>query len=826
MTDRYDRFFAVVNRRRRWILAAAAALLVLSAFSLLRLRFDMDLLSQLPAGSPALRDYRSTLEAFGAYDHLLVVVTGETSKISDFADALAQKFQRLPEIGSVRYRIDLEDVRRGWLEPHRYELLTEKDYRVLRERLEPQAIEERVAAFRRILAAPMSVGARRWLTGDPFGIEEILGRSLERRYADPLFRPASDRFLSPSGDALLMILRPQRSAFDTVFAESLMASVRKAEDELLTGSFAGSGVAVGHTGSYVYALADRKVLEKDIGLYFLFAPIAVLLVFHLGLRTLRVLPFVALPLLLSTAIAFALSLLLFRSLNMISVAFAGIFYGLGVDSSIHFYSTLRQQMAARPERDPAALGAAVTATLREIGVANLVASTTTAAAFFVIGFSDFTGVSQLGTMTGIAMLLNIVGTFVLLPALVIAWGPGAVPATAPPGALIEGCGRLAEALANRRRGVLAGALLVLVAGALGTLWLRLDTDFTHLRPGAGEGERVERLLQDQFGRVDAQGIIVNPAENLEGALEAAERVAAKLEQYRGEGLLRSYSTLTTFFPSRATAERRLAQFQALPRVEAASRLRLALERSGFETEAFQGFFRDWLRDDRPPFEIREDAPLAPLFEQHLRASGGKIQLATYFVPAPGVSLSTIAPRLRADLPGTPLVVTGRALAEEEFSQLLRREFRGFLAAALLVNFLFVFVAERSVIRSLALLAPTLLALVAFTGLVGTFGLSIDPVNVIVLPLLIGLGVDNSVYLVAYVRHEGDVRAGMARGTGPLLLAVATTVVGFGSLAFSRYPALSRLGLYAGIGLVLCMLASLILVPAMMEILGRRQARES
>src|SRR5262249_17894108 len=163
--------------------------------------------------------------------------------------------------------------------------------------------------------------ARRWILEDPLGVEELVGRSIERRYADPLFQPSGEYFLAPGGDALLLVVRPVRSAFDTIFTERLLAEVSDAEADLLADRFRASGVRVGHTGSYVYALADREVLESDFRIYFLFAPLAVLVIFHLGLRTLRVLPFVTFPLALTTALTFALSLVLYRGLNMISIAF-------------------------------------------------------------------------------------------------------------------------------------------------------------------------------------------------------------------------------------------------------------------------------------------------------------------------------------------------------------------------------------------------------------------------------------------------------------------------------------------------------------------------
>ncbi len=823
----YERLVAAVDRRHRAVLIVSALLLAGSALSLLRLRLDMDVLSQLPAHSQALGDYRRFLQSFGAFDSLVVLVSGEPARLVPFAEALAQKLERMSDIGSVRYRVDLDEVRRKFLEPHRYALFDEADFAELARRLEPAAIEERVRGLKRALAMPMNLGARRWLVDDPLGVGDLAGRTIERRYADPLFQPSGEYFRSGDGGSLLLLVRPVGSAFDTIFAERLLAEVRAAEADLLDGSFRGAGITVGHTGSYVYALADKKVLQADLRVYFVFAPLAVLLIFHLGLRTLRIVPFVTFPLLVTTAVTFALSLLLFRGLNMVSVAFAGIFYGLGIDSSIYFYGLLRDKTAARAPLDAAGVRAAVAETLREIGGASVVASATTAVAFLVVGFSDFTGVSQLGIMTALAMALNVVATFVLLPAMVFAWGLRAIPARlARPSRFALACARWSERFAERRVTVLAVTAALLVVGVLGAAGNRLDTDFTHLRPGGGEAERVEQAIREQFGRVDARGIVLVRGTDVETCLRGAERVAAALERYRALGLVALYSTLTAFVPSVETAERRLARFRSLPRARAAAALRRTLEAQGFDASAFAPFLDDLVREVRPPIAVDEvrAGPLAGLLEQHLRDAGADgASVATYFVPGPGVSLAEVSARLHADLPDDPLTVTGRELAEQEFAALLERELVWFLAATLALNLLLVLAAERHLLRALALLAPTLVALVLYLGLIGAFGIAIDPINVIVLPLLIGLGVDDSVYLVAHVRHAGGLDAGVRRGAAPLLLAVATTVAGFGSLGLSHFPALSRLGWLAALGLSLCVLATLVLVPALMTLLAGRSA---
>jgi len=304
--------------------------------------------------------------------------------------------------------------------------------------------------------------------------------------------------------------------------------------------------------------------------------------------------------------------------------------------------------------------------------------------------------------------------------------------------------------------------------------------------------------------------------DLEEGLRVTERVAATLENYRREGIVQSYSTLAAFLPSHETVEKRLARFRSLPRAAAAAELRGALVDEGFDPQAFEAFLEDLGREDRPELTLdgQQDGPLAPILDQHLRRIDGGERIVTLLVPAPGVPLAAIRDRLAADLPGAPLTVTGRDLVEAEFARLLRRELVWFLAAALVLNFAVVLAAERNVTRAAAILCPTLVALVLYLGVIGVLDVAIDPVNLVVLPLLIGLGVDDSVYLVAHARHGGGLVCGTRRGALPLLVAVGTTVAGFGSLGLSRFPALHRLGWLAALGLTLCMLATLVLVPAL------------
>ena len=122
-------------------------------------------------------------------------------------------------------------------------------------------------------------------------------------------------------------------------------------------------VRVRYTGSYVFALEDAATFKADISRYTILSLLGVLAVFYLGYGNLRILPFVTYPLIVTTLLTFALSLLIFDQLNAISLSFAAILYGLSIDSGIHFYSRLLNERL----RHGGDMAAAITATLASLG---------------------------------------------------------------------------------------------------------------------------------------------------------------------------------------------------------------------------------------------------------------------------------------------------------------------------------------------------------------------------------------------------------------------------------------------------------------------------
>lgn len=816
----YARWSAFLARHHRAVLLASLVLGALCALSLGRLRLDIDVFGMLPRGRPAFDDFRSFVADFGELNQLVILVDGpELRRLQRFAAELEGRLAGLDTVRRVQARVEPDAVLDGLLGRWLFHYIPDDDYAEVARRLEPAAMEARVAGARAALAAPFDLSAARMIAEDPLGLRRLAAGPLLDSYGGAAPSLESGYFVAADRRALLVFVRPPVSPFDTAFTARLMAQVKQAVAE--TRAAVGGEVRVEYTGSYAYALEDAGTLQGDVGRYTALALAGVLLVFYGGYRNLGILPFVTYPLVLTTVVTFAASLLLYDQLNAVSLAFAAILYGLSVDAAIHFYTRLLAESRGAGEGDRARLVGAVAATLGGLGRPNIASSLTTAAAFLVIGASALVAVSQLAVLTAVGMAVSTVLFFTLYPAMAFAaprLARGTVPLETP---RLE---RLGEAAVRRR---VAVCVLALVLAAV-ALWfarqLSLDVTLTHLRPRDSDAVRVQDEIAARFGLSDPSAAVVVRRPDLDAALADMERIVGRLRSYRGEGLVEAVQSVDGVLPSPAAQRARLRALEKLPRAEAAAALREALARQGFAVGRFEGFLAAFTAERDPESDLIRYgdpalAPLASLLDHHVQPHDGEFIVAAHVERAPAAGVGAIAERLRRDLPGVAFAVASRELLEEDLGALVRGELRWFCILGVAGNLALLALLFRRVGVAAAILAPVLLAVLLLLAGMAITGVALDPVNLIVTPLVFGMGVDYGVYIAAHARECGGAAAALRSGGRAIVVTALTTIAGFGFLAFSRYPFLATMGLLTGAGLALCLLLSIVLLPALLALSG-------
>jgi hypothetical protein len=137
-----------------------------------------------------------------------------------------------------------------------------------------------------------------------------------------------------------------------------------------------------------------------------------------------------------------------------------------------------------------------------------------------------------------------------------------------------------------------------------------------------------------------------------------------------------------------------------------------------------------------------------------------------------------------------------------------------IAAVLLLDF-------RNLKHALIALAPLVMSVVLTLGILGLFGVPLNPANMIAFPLILGVGVDNGVHVLHdYLirRAEGRSTISYAIGRGVLVKAL-TSMIGFGTLMISSERGLAGLGLILTLGVACSMLSALVFLPAVLHLMG-------
>jgi len=688
--------------------------------------------------------------------------------------------------------------------------------------------EMAAAARAQAAGAPRRVSWQSLMTGDGIGAADT-AENLERTRRFVLIRPNMD----------FDRLKPARRA---------IATVRAAAEPLAAAH--GAGTTIRLTGEAVIKHEELETVERGGTLAGLLSLVAVSVILLGGLRGPRVVLACLVTLIAGLIWTAGLAAVVIGDLNLISVAFAVLFVGLGIDFCIHF--ALRYREGQR-QAVPAALATAG----RGVGGALLLSALCAALGFFSFLPTAYRGLAELGLIAGLGMFVAVGASLTLLPALLAVLG-----ARRPGGEAPGIVARRRDWLLHFRRPVLGGAILLAAGAAALAPELRFDFNPINLR----DPESVSiRAFQDLTHDVETTPYAINV---LADDLAAATALAAR---FRADPSFGSVRTLASFVPKHqaeklalledasfflaplwvggtpppplapaARTDAYAALSASLERLAggdgavaaAAGRTRAALAALGAEPDLAEletrwtGYLPRTLSFLETAFSVgpvsRADLP-EDLTDRWVTPDGrARVEVRP---PAPltdNAELRRFAEEAQAVTPratGAPVVIHEASLAvAAAFRQAL-----GYAAAAVL---LVLALTLRRATDVLLALVPLALAALLTLGTAVLAGISLNFANVIVLPLLMGLGVSSGIHLVLRVRRSGSVAQVLGSSTPrAVLLSVLTTLASFGTLIVSEHRGMSSMGALLTIAVGFTLLAVLAVLPCLLAELEARRAAE-
>ncbi|MCS0615273.1 MMPL family transporter [Massilia kyonggiensis] len=582
-------------------------------------------------------------------------------------------------------------------------------------------------------------------------------------------------------------------------------------------------------------------------------PVAIVLV--LLWRAVRSTPLVlalCITMLGGLAVTAALGLMMVGALNLISIAFAILFVGLGIDFGIQFGMRFRELRRVRP-----GTGTALLATARALALPLTLAATATAFGFLAFLPTAYRGVAELGQIAGVGILcVALPACLTVLPALIRITDP-------PAGLLAPGYPWLAgidHALQTHRKTVLA-ATLALVAAGIPLLWrLEFDFDPLHLKNPGSESmatlaslargtdigldnvqvlvpslaqatalaARLERLPDVAHALTAASLVPDDQAEKLDAIAAAAARLLPVLERPAGAPAIAPASD-----PQRAAALRTAAQ----------SLHNAALDHPGRGAAEAARLARALAALARAGPAVRDRAEQALAGPLRLALDGLRLALrpepVTLAALPAAMRRNWIAPDGRALVDVSPKRPTGTSLDDDSrlgrFADAVLRVapdasggpisvrhaadliITAFVQAALLAVVtiaLLLWIAFRRVGDVLLTMVPLLVSSLATLEACVLLGIHLNFANIIALPLLLGVGVAFKIYYIMAWRAGQPAQLEHPL-TQAIVLSAAITGTAFGSLWLSHHPGTASMGKLLVLALVCTLIGAVFFQPVLL-----------
>ncbi|WP_421710231.1 MMPL family transporter [Algihabitans sp.] len=664
---------------------------------------------------------------------------------------------------------------------------------------------------------------------------------------------AGDTDLQASNRRFL-IVRPELSEGVLKPAAAAIEALR-AEIEAL-GLTSANGITVRLTGTVALNHEELKAVELGGSTAGLLSLLLVALLLAIGLRSGRLVFAMVVTLLVGLVWTAAFATLTVGSLNLISVAFAVLFIGLGVDFGIH--ACLRYREESRGTDSP--LPAAFCAT----GPGILLSAICAAAGFFAFLPTDYKGLAELGLIAGGGMIIALIATFTILPALLTV-----LPLRAAVGAPLRGGqgGHERETGGRSRlrlpqKVTLALAVLLTLGAVAKAPSSEFDFDPINLKDPVFESVEAFLELADSTETTPylIQVVVEDPARLPELARElAALPEVGSVRQLssfipRGQDeklpvlddLAFVLQALLLSTPSRADRDAaelagdyaRLRETAtaaaelAAPVGPAAARMAASLERLSQRQEApaaeldgrLMRHFPAALQRLQTALSVTEPitrAALPPMLVSRWQAPNGaeRLELRPAEPVRSNADLQRFASAVLSVAPqatGAPVIISGAA--EAILTAFVTASGLAFFAVLVILTV----VLRRPV--EIALVALTLLLAALWTaGAAALLGLSFNFANIIALPLLFGLGVASAIHFVLRLREEGNGEAVLRSSTSSgVLFSALTTMAAFGSLAVSGHRGMASMGELLTLAITATLIATLVVLPAMIDLLAPRR----
>lgn len=666
--------------------------------------------------------------------------------------------------------------------------------------------------------------------------------------------------ISKDESMLFILLNPKATKNDFTGSRGSIEEVRKLIKELKPRY---PDILVGLTGGDVIASDEMVMTLADVAKASQIALVGVALLFFIFFRGV-VKPLLAIfSLLVALCWAMGFTTLTIGHLNILSVVFTTILIGLGIDFGIHILERYREERSSGKEILPA-----LERTIHGTGKGNFAGAITTAMAFGAMTLTDFRGIAELGWIAGGGIMLCFLAMILLLPALITLeekkrgnlYRQTALPSGEP--------GKL-DRFFNHYQWIIGVSVCLVVWAGISLKDIEFDYNILKLQAEGTEAVQYElKIIKSAKRSTWYAAVIASSLEEARQKHNAIEALSStgKVESIvsilpdRQEEKIELIKTLAPLLDNLKVGPEDAA-FSLDALVQTSKRIIFKLQNretskndadSEFEDGSVEEahhwakiFLQDVQKADKKVAEERLSSYSKTLFDDY-REKISDLKIAAHptpvqidelpstlkkrFIGKTGKFLVTVFPNINIwerdameeflrQVREIAPDVTGNAVHMYESSRLMKEGYIKGGIYAIVAIFLYILFSCKNLLTTFLALLPTLVGAIWTAGIMDILDVQFNLANLVILPLIIGIGVVGGVHIIHRYREETnkDICV-LSKSTGrAVALSSLTTMVGFGSLMVADHRGIYSLGLVLTLGVGSCLVASTVVLPALLKL---------
>ncbi|MFA4973627.1 MAG: MMPL family transporter [bacterium] len=747
-----------------------------------------DFATLLPDDYASVKLYNEMTDIFGQMKNLtLILETKDPEKLRPIIPKLAEFLSKDPAIKEVDWR------KRGYdfFDEHKLFYPSKEDLLELRDRIDRRIQREKLGSL--------------YISFEDDGKKDTFD-DLKDKYAETYSGKITSEFYTDDAETVFLVnIFPKGEDLDVAYFKKFSEHIRARIAEFDINKYDPAARAH-YTGGVITSVHEYDSLTRDLKIAGIVSGLGMLFLVVFYFRKLRAILFVFLPLGCGLIWSFAIAHHAIGHLNMTTAFLFSIISGLGIDFGILLNSRYYEERL-----NGAGLFEAMKTMILLTGRSSFTAAATTSAAFLVLIMNDFKGFTEFGFIAGIGVMVILLAYILMLPCM------RAIEEKTP---LLRKRAFTVTNLKLERLLVFSGrrslrvlAALLIVSAALAAFFLKFNYNFANIRAPNPQLE----LAQELEHRVNPQKavpsvILVHSKEDSEAAKAAVE----KIKEQEPDTLISSARNVYSLVPKN--------QDEKLPAMAEIKRLldddvidKLV---KGEDKEKIEGLKNSTAAK---PF-VMKDVPSAIKDFFVDKETGEQNQLVYIFLKPSvdlkdgklAIQLARDIREIKADNGKTYNAVSSSVIFADVLTVMIEDSPRAILLSFAAV-FLLLLIDFRNLKQSFIAMMPLLCGVLLMLGVMAAVGLNFNFFNMIVLPIILGMGIDCGVHMFHRFKEEGykDLPTVMRTTGGSIVMTTLTTIAGFSGMIFAHHKGLQSIGIAASVGLGAILIVNLLFFPAIL-----------